>query len=96
MRAASDVLGLGIDAFTASAEQFANNSIYWIRGSSGTSNDPEARLVYLRTANGSLALCWRIETQLTENWLLSYVDVTDMNKVHGVVDYVRELASYHV
>ncbi len=62
---------------------------------SGAVSDPEARLVYFVKEDNSLALTWRIETDIVDNWLLTYVDATTNEEVHGVVDYVAH-ATYEV
>lgn len=67
---------------------------YTITGTSGALSDPEARLVYVQSGN-ALALSWRVETDIGDNWLLSYVDAQSPEKVIGVVDYVAD-ASYTV
>lgn len=69
---------------------------YTLKGTSGAVSEPEARLVYLRKKDGSLKLTWRVETDVMDNWLLSYVDATSTDVVHGVVDYVSDLATYQV
>jgi len=45
--------------------------------------------------DGALTLTWRVETDILENWLLSYIDAASASEVHGVVDYVAD-ASYTV
>jgi extracellular elastinolytic metalloproteinase len=67
---------------------------YTITGSSGALSDPKVHLVYFQTG-GSVSLSWRVETDVNDNWLLSYVDAISADKVFGVVDYVAE-ASYTV
>ncbi|KAI2610404.1 elastinolytic metallo proteinase Mep [Hypoxylon fragiforme] len=79
----------------ASAEAAEGTETYVLKGTSGAQKDPEARLVYFVKPDGSLALTWRVETDVLDNWLLSYVDATTNEEVHGVVDYVSE-ASYLV
>lgn len=58
-------------------------------------SDPKAKLVYFVKPDGKLALSWRVETDIEDNWLLSYVDANSEETVHGVVDYVAE-ADYQV
>lgn len=43
-----------------------------------------------------MALAWRIETDIGDNWLLSYADAHQPDQIHSVVDYVSELATYQV
>lgn len=76
------------------APQEATES-YVITGTSGAHQDPKANLVYFQKEDGSLALTWKLETDLLDNWLLSYLDAEDAKTVYGVVNYVSE-ASYQV
>lgn len=87
---------LPIKADDASAEPKGDEEKYTIKGTSGAVSDPEARLTYLNKGNNELALTWRVETDILDNWLLTYVDANDKDKVHGVVDYVSDLATYKV
>lgn len=79
----------------ASAEAADGTEVYTLKGTSGAQKDPEARLVYFVKSDGSLALTWRVETDVLDNWLLSYVDANTNEEIHGVVDYVAE-ATYLV
>ncbi|OTB09393.1 hypothetical protein M426DRAFT_18039 [Hypoxylon sp. CI-4A] len=79
----------------ASAESAEGTETYVLKGTSGAQKDPEARLVYFVKSDGNLALTWRVETDILDNWLLSYVDANTNEEIHGVVDYVAE-ASYLV
>ncbi|KAL8372501.1 hypothetical protein RB595_002028 [Gaeumannomyces hyphopodioides] len=91
---AKNVLQLPITG-SATAERKEGVETYTLKGTSGAVSDPVARLVYLAQEDGTLALTWRVETDVTSNWLLSYVDAADKNKVHNVVDYVAD-ATYEV
>jgi extracellular elastinolytic metalloproteinase len=51
--------------------------------------------MYFAKEDGTLALVWRVETDVRDNWLLSYVDAQNNAEVHGVVDYVAH-ATYLV
>ncbi|KAI5923451.1 Fungalysin metallopeptidase-domain-containing protein [Camillea tinctor] len=79
----------------ATAEPAEGTETYTLKGTSGAQKDPEARLVYLVKPDGELALTWRVETDIVDNWLLSYVDAETNEAVHGVVDWVAE-ATYKV
>lgn len=46
--------------------------------------------MYYVKPTGELALTWRVETDVMDNWLLSYVDATTNEKIHGVVDWVQD------
>lgn len=93
----SSTLQLGVSADGAVAAATDRIETYTITGTTGAKSDPEARLVYFVTDDGTLALSWRVETDLGNDWLLSYVDAEDSSKVHGVVNYVANVdASYLV
>ncbi|KAM5431755.1 ammonium transporter [Microsporum ferrugineum] len=63
-------------------------------GTSGALSEPKAKLVYIQK-DGNLHLTWRVETDVGDNWLLSYVDSKESETVHNVVDYVAS-ADYKV
>ncbi|KMP09548.1 extracellular elastinolytic metalloproteinase [Coccidioides immitis RMSCC 2394] len=65
------------------------------KGTSGALSDPKGELVYLIKPDGELSLTWKVETDVGDNWLLSYIDAKDGNDIHGVVDYVAD-ATYQV
>ncbi|KAM5435825.1 Extracellular metalloproteinase 4 [Microsporum ferrugineum] len=70
------------------------NSTYMFKGTTGALTDPTAQLVYLQK-DGGLHLTWRVETDVGDNWLLTYVDANKNDQIHGVVDYVAS-AEYQV
>lgn len=79
----------------ATAEALDRVETYSLKGTSGAQEDPEARLVYFVKPDGTLALTWRVETDVLDDWLLTYVDASSNEEVHGVVNYVAE-ATYEV
>lgn len=79
----------------ATAEALENVETYSLKGTSGAQEDPEARLVYYAKADGSLALTWRVETDVLDDWLLTYVDASSNEEIHGVINYVAD-ATYKV
>ncbi|OOO05019.1 peptidase M36 fungalysin [Aspergillus oryzae] len=83
-------LQLPITAGDVSAESTEHPHKYILRGTSGAVTDPKARLVYLVKPEGTLCLVWRVETDVDDNWLLTYVDAKTAEEIHGVVDYVSE------
>jgi extracellular elastinolytic metalloproteinase len=95
LKAAVSVLDLPVSAASATSEPKEAADTYAIKQTTGAMSDPEARLVYVQTAEGKLALTWRIETDILSNWLLTYVDAADGSQVHAVVDYSAD-ASYEV
>lgn len=66
-----------------------------ITGTTGAQEDPRAELVYFVKQDGSLALTWRVETRMEDEWLFSYVDAEDESAVLGVVDFIS-FATYEV
>ncbi|KAF6802259.1 extracellular elastinolytic metalloproteinase [Colletotrichum sojae] len=95
-RGAKEILELPVEANNPSAEAKEGTEVYAIKGTSGAVSDPEAKLVYFVKGDGSLALTWRVETDIVPNWLLTYVDAENAGEVHGVVDYTSDLADYRV
>jgi len=96
LRGAINTLLLPIATGDVSAVATGGIETYTLEGTSGTVKDPEAKLVYFIKNDGSLKLSWRIETDIMDNWLLSYVDATTSEEVHAVVDWVADLATYKV
>ena len=96
LRGAVDVLQLPIRTDSVSAVAKEGIESYSLEGTSGAAKTPQAKLVYLVKGDGSLALSWRIETDVVDNWLLSYMDATASGEVHAVVDWVSDLATYKV
>ncbi|PYI01935.1 extracellular elastinolytic metallo proteinase [Aspergillus sclerotiicarbonarius CBS 121057] len=94
LRGATDDLRLPVAIKNVSAQATNEQNSYIFRGTSGAVSDPMAKLVYFVKSDGSLALAWRIETDVYDHWLLTYIDA-DTSEVHGVVDYVAE-ATYQL
>jgi extracellular elastinolytic metalloproteinase len=95
LKTATDMLSLPIRTEKAKAESAEGKETFTFKGTSGAVKDPKAKLVYLVKADGSLALTWRVETDIMSNWLLTYVDAASNTEVHGVVDYSAD-AVYQV
>ncbi|KZM24704.1 low affinity high capacity ammonium permease [Ascochyta rabiei] len=95
LKAATNILQLPVKADQASAETAEGKETFTLKGTSGAVKDPEAKLMYLVKADGSLALTWRVETDIMSNWLLTYVDAASNTEVHGVIDYSAD-AVYQV
>lgn len=87
---ASSILDLGVSSDGAAAEATDRIETYKITGTSGAVSDPEARLVYYVKNDGTLALTWRVETDVSSDWLLSYVNADTTEEVHGVINYVSQ------
>jgi extracellular elastinolytic metalloproteinase len=90
-----EVLDLPVDASDAKAQPKGDEH-YSFTDTSGTVQKPEAKLVYLIDGEKNLKLTWRVETDVLDNWLLTYVDADKTEKIVGVVDYVADLATYEV
>lgn len=95
LRGADSTLSLGVNAEKAQAVPEPTEEHYIIKGSTGALSDPLARLVYFQNPDQTLTLTWRVETDIRDNWLLSYVDAKKPDTVFGVVDYVSD-ATYQV
>ncbi|KAK2591755.1 hypothetical protein QQS21_010545 [Conoideocrella luteorostrata] len=91
-----DILGLSVQTSDAKAESKEGTETYTFTGTKGAVSDPEAKLVYLTKKDGSLGLTWRVETDVRDNWLLTYIDADNSKTVHGVVDYVSNFATMQV
>ncbi|KAM3421665.1 Extracellular metalloproteinase [Cercospora zeina] len=57
---------------------------------------PDGQLVYYRTPEGELVSAWRVETDIGDSWLTTYVDATNDNAILAVTDYVADAESYQV
>ncbi|KAF3484258.1 extracellular elastinolytic metalloproteinase [Arthroderma uncinatum] len=88
LKGAVKALSLPVKSENAKAKAAQGKESFEFQGTSGALSTPKAKLVYLQKEDGSLALTWRVETDVGDNWLLSYVDANDSEKVHNVVDYV--------
>jgi extracellular elastinolytic metalloproteinase len=95
LKGAVGALQLPVDTSGATAEAEEAHETYTFKSTSGTVSEPKARLVYLIAADGKLALTWRVETDIVDNWLLTYYSANGGEEVHGVVDYVAD-ATYQV
>lgn len=95
LKSAISILDLPVSAASATAEPKEAADTYALKQTTGAVSEPEARLVYVITAENQLALTWRVETDVMSNWLLTYVDASDGSQVHAVVDYSAD-ASYQV
>ena len=85
----TNILDLPVSAAHATAQPQAAPDTYIITGTTGAHQDPKARLVYFVDGD-SLTLAWRIETDLDDDWFLSYVDAVTNQQILGVVSYSAE------
>ncbi|KAK2867928.1 ammonium permease mep3 [Arthroderma sp. PD_2] len=88
LKGAVKTLNLPVKHDSAKAKAAEGKETFEFEGTSGALSAPKAKLVYLQKEDGSLSLTWRVETDVGDNWLLTYVDADDTEKVHNVVDYV--------
>lgn len=95
LESVTSTLALPISASEAVAVPEEATEHYIIEGSTGTLSEPKAKLVYFQNPDSTLTLTWRVETDISDNWLLSYVDAVSGKDILGVVDYVSH-ASYNV
>lgn len=95
LKGVSNALALPITATDATAKPDASAEHYTIEGTTGAYQDPKARLVYFQTPENTISLTWRVETDLNDDWILSYVDAGGATQVLGVVNYVAD-AAYRV
>jgi extracellular elastinolytic metalloproteinase len=65
-----------------------------IQGAVGTHQDPKARLMYIQTGD-TVKLVWRVETDLFNQWFLSYVDASEASTIHGTINWGAD-ADYQV
>ncbi|EHK99817.1 putative Extracellular metalloproteinase mep [Glarea lozoyensis 74030] len=94
LKGASSVLDLSITATAAVAKPEESLEHYVIEGSQGALSAPKARLQYILTPENTLALVWRVETDVGSDWLLTYVDAADSSKIHAAVNYVAEASPW--
>lgn len=95
LKGVSNVLGLQVSANAATTKPEEATEHYVIAGTTGAYQDLKACLVYFQTLEQTLSLSWSVETDLNDNWLLSYVDVSGVTEIYGVVNYVSD-ATYKV
>jgi extracellular elastinolytic metalloproteinase len=88
------VLGLSIYSEGATVESKGSEK-YIIKGTQGANQDPKAQLVYIQTPKNELVLTWRVETDLKNNWFVSYANAGNTKDIVGVVDYTSH-AGYEV
>lgn len=95
LKEAIKILGLPIKAGPEAAvkSSLVDTEAYTITGTTGAVSEPKVHLTYFQNGSDELTLTWRVETDVSKNWLLSYVDATTGQKVHGVVDYVNDLSA---
>ncbi|CEJ94892.1 hypothetical protein VHEMI10399 [[Torrubiella] hemipterigena] len=90
LRGVVKTLGLNMTVDdTAPLQVNDETTSFVIQGTEGVASNPSARLVYIASGD-SVSLSWRIETDVLENWLVSYADATKPTQLHGVVDYVAD------
>lgn len=68
---------------------------FTVEGLSNVESAPQGQLVYYR-AGESLVPAWRVETDVGDAWLTSYIQADGSNDVIAVTDYVADSESYQV
>ena len=71
---------------TQDAASVSSDDTYVFESTTGAHQAPKARLVYLKSEQG-LDLVWRVETDMLDNWMLTYVDAIQGETVLGVINY---------
>ncbi|KAI5778556.1 Fungalysin metallopeptidase-domain-containing protein [Geopyxis carbonaria] len=98
LKGAVKVQGYKID--TAEATAIPENTLtgnaqsYVFEGVKGVEGSPKADLVYYATDDG-VKLTWRLETDLDDNFMITYVNAQKSDDVVGALDYVAD-ATYNV
>lgn len=87
-----DTLALPIEP--SEGEIIADGARFTVEGLSGVESAPQGHLVYYRSGD-SLVPAWRVETDISDAWLTSYIQADGSNNVIAVTDYVAD-ASYEV
>lgn len=90
LRGVVKTLGLNMtvyDVIPLLLDQATNE--YIIPQTEGAVSNPSARLVYIASGD-DISLTWRVETDVLDNWLVSYADALHPTELHGVVDYVAD------
>ncbi|EGD86993.1 extracellular metalloproteinase 3 [Trichophyton rubrum D6] len=95
LKGAVKALNLPVKSDNAKPKTIAGKESFEFMGTTGALSAPKANLVYLQKEDGTLALTWKVETDVGDNWLLTYVDAHNSETVHNVVDYVAS-AEYKV
>ncbi|KXS94222.1 hypothetical protein AC578_10707 [Pseudocercospora eumusae] len=90
-----DVLALPIDPAEAQIVEETGKS-FVVEGLSNVESPPNGQLVYYRSADGSLVSAWRVETDVGDHWLTSYIAAENENNVLAVTDYVADAETYQV
>ncbi|KAK2748725.1 Extracellular metalloproteinase 9 [Myotisia sp. PD_48] len=83
-------LQIPVDADKATAQGIEGNEAFVLKGTSGALSDPKAHLVYFKKADDSLVLTWKVETDIDDDWLISYIDAKDGKDIQGVVNWVAD------
>lgn len=96
LKSAIDTLGLPIQHGSAEAVPQDVAEHYSFTNTVGAASDPTARLVYIVKQDGSLALTWAVETDVTDKWLVTYMDAESSSAIHAAVNHISDFASMEV
>lgn len=87
LKGAAKLLKLPLDASQATVTKKQGDE-YVIEKTKGAVSSPKVGLRYLIIDPKTIAPVWRVETDVGNNWVVSFVDATDSNKVHAAFDYI--------
>ncbi|SMR60810.1 unnamed protein product [Zymoseptoria tritici ST99CH_1E4] len=87
-------LALPIDPAQAEIVE-EETAAFRVEGLSNVESAPKGQLVYYRNGDNELVPAWRLETDVTDNWLTTYQQADGSNQILAVTDYVSD-ASYEV
>lgn len=94
LQGAAKLLGLQIDVGKSSVEaDTSRENTYIVKSVSGVARDPVLKLVYTVAPDGKLQLAWRVETDVTHNWIRSYIDAKTNDKIYGAYDHVFQFSA---
>jgi extracellular elastinolytic metalloproteinase len=90
----ASTLGLPIDPAEGQIVE-ESAAAFTVEGLSSVESAPQGQLVYYRDGENRLVPAWRLETDVTDNWLTTYIQADGSNDILAVTDYVAD-ASYEV
>jgi extracellular elastinolytic metalloproteinase len=92
----ASTLGLPIDPAEGEIVE-EDVAAFRVEGLANVESAPQGQLVYYRDGANNLVPAWRLETDVTDNWLTTYIQADGSNEVLAVTDYVADSsATYEV
>lgn len=86
---------LGLPLEPSEGQVVENGARFTVEGLSNVESAPQGQLVYYRSGN-NLVPAWRVETDIGDSWLSTYIQADGSNNVIAVTDYVADAESYQV